>query len=535
MITINQNDSEKQRNMPDNIVREIQDDLKEDIMTYPESWYMSDKIQANAPGSQFVSENNTAIQGSSATSIFQIPTGGSVWNFSKFILNFQIRTGLAVNNNFLAPYGVANYVLAPWSYYLPFIQELDFYTANGTHLCDLRQLQNYSRMTSVMNLSSDTNTGNTSRGFACRSQRQAQYTLAANTATIAAYVVDPYVLQVGNNEAQQPAETINDPAIMNLPYQFDSPSGVQYLQMPANMGPGFIANDSTVIAEGGIGVFNYSIRLGDLLFDSIFNCSKLVYLSKAAFIKITWQPFLNCFMQVRPDFNAIAYNIITPAQANQCYEIRNLNLQYYRMANPDICNAIISQQSEQNVPMIIPYVDYDLKTFPIPANNTTGVNQISTFRMSSNNIVSTLEKCYFGIFSPDGYLGIYNNSNNINEIVVQQILCSLNGYVIKNNNLAIRDDIPEYSTDKKNGLCSYRGLRYSGVYPVIFDSNKLSEIYNGRNLCGKELLPSNDIQITFNCQVANVLNYAGNYSHVLFNVQNRMFFFKNGEAYTVKV
>jgi hypothetical protein len=149
--------------------------------------------------------------------------------------------------------------------------------------------------------------------------------------------------------------------------------------------------------------------------------------------------------------------------------------------------------------------------------------------------VSALYKTYFGIQIADANQ-ITANFNNINESTVQNILTSLNGYTIRNNNLIARDDIP-YTFFKKNSMCSYRAYRYSGCYPICYDSDKLKDNYDGRTVSGKELLPSNDLQLNFLCNVSNLLTqtYTQAYTHTLYHVQIRVFYAKGGEFFTTKV
>lgn len=50
-----------------------------------------------------------------------------------------------------------------------------------------------------------------------------------------------------------------------------------------------------------------------------------------------------------------------------------------------------------------------------------------------------------------------------------------------------------YTKDNMSGASSYRAIRYAGVYPMCFDTNKMPLVYDGVSISGKILLPSNDI------------------------------------------
>jgi len=49
---------------------------------------------------------------------------------------------------------------------------------------------------------------------------------------------------------------------------------------------------------------------------------------------------------------------------------------------------------------------------------------------------------------------------------------------------------------------SYRAARYSGVYAVCLDADPMPNIYDGHDLKGIPISPSNDLIITYNTQTA---------------------------------
>lgn len=80
-----------------------------------------------------------------------------------------------------------------------------------------------------------------------------------------------------------------------------------------------------------------------------------------------------------------------------------------------------------------------------------------------------------------------------------------------------------------NSITSHRAIRYSGVYGMVLDTEPCKKNYTGSDIKGLELKPSNDMIVVFNTQTANLP-----LTHFLYNVQNRVFFWKGGEAYYIK-
>ncbi len=96
--------------------------------------------------------------------------------------------------------------------------------------------------------------------------------------------------------------------------------------------------------------------------------------------------------------------------------------------------------------------------------------------------------------------------------------------------LSKREDISEMNEFfPYNSLTSYRAARYSGVYGIVLDTEPCKKHYTGSDIKGLELKPSNDLIINYSTTTTGAA-----YTHFLFAVQNRVYFWKGGEAYLIK-
>lgn len=151
--------------------------------------------------------------------------------------------------------------------------------------------------------------------------------------------------------------------------------------------------------------------------------------------------------------------------------------------------------------------------------------------MSTSNAVTNLYALYFGLQAPDNG-AITSNTNNINESKFSSLSVRLNSTTIRSFvNLANRADISEMNkVFPNNSITSYKAHRFGGFYGILLDSEPHPTVYNGTDLKGIPLSPSNDLMATFTATTSN-----NSYTHQLFALYLRVFYFKNGTAYSYPI
>ncbi len=499
MINIDQSNQIERENEPANEFIEEQPELDQKIYNFiPDAAYVCNELQAN--------QNPTisAITTSTQFSLFQLPS--SVYDFSK--------TTLALTLTVTAPAYTVNSVIAMKSFHCGLIQQLEFYTSSGTRLFNCANVDKLTRLSGILNLEHDKSG---TRCFMGKSQRN--YLRATIAPTIGSQTADPYVINTTLGLALAPAQSLDDPIVNMFPY-------LQASTYNSTTGSGdTVLLPDNVAAQGSI--FRLTCRLGDLLPDSIFNTSKNLWMSKVSYIKITWNSVDQVFIGAQLDqLTGTTSTTLQNLPASSTYSITNMALNIYSQINSDINNAIMESQKMSSLPVVIPYVDVASQIFP------SSITQNATFKVSTNNPVARLYKLYYGLFRSDFGSVVTCDSNNINELALSNTMVKINNTTIRSYvDLSKREDIQEMiKYFPFNSITSYRSIRYSGSYGIVLDTTPCKQFYDGSELSGLEIKPSNDVLISY----VSALTTAQPLTHFLFSVKPSVFFWFNGEAYYVK-
>lgn len=531
-MNIDQPNPVKVQNMPDETGLMMQTSLDDDIIEYiPNVYYTQNTISATENPQYVAGALNTSIGASSQISKFQLPP--SIYNHHKTTLSWLLTISANTSLTTIPTGADTTTVAAVHSFYNPIIQSIDFYTQAGTRLCKINSADKLNRLSGIINIKKEDGYKCSNRNFMIKSQRTYQNLTAVgytNTLILNGYP-DPYLLTTaGAINTQYLAQTLDDPSVMLIPYsQSVAGSG---LIGDSFLGPANLAQVST---------FRYSFRLGDLFNDSIFNVKKDLWFSNVSFIAITFNslPQIGCFVKLDSFTGASVYSLVGPISASpvNSYSITSMELCVYAQNNQKICDAIITSQQKNSIPVVIPYVESSSAKWS-PSSST----QKSTFKISTQNTVSYLYKLYYGVFLQDGFnfsgasAALTCNSSNINENVWTTTTVQINNNTIRPLvDLTKKEDIAEMcAMFPNNSITSYRAIRYSGVYALLLDTEPCKMDYDGQSLMGIEIKPNNSLAVTYTTQLSTAYTSTQQLDHYLFNVQNKMFFWKQGEAYYLK-
>lgn len=531
----NPDHDERTKNMPSDMQTDLPDSLKFNTTNLKNSCYKVNNMQA-VQGASFTNVNQTAISASTAFSRFQLPSGQTALNLSKMCINFTIIVGGTnpANANLIA---LAGAVPTLWRYYCPFFQKITFKTGNGVALVDLNSVDKYSRLSSIYKLNTNDKSGGTNRGFACKSQRNGNVPTSTGVGIAVdvlsgGFIEDPYITSIGTGLGSQfLAESLDDPGVLSFPRletvaASANTANNQFPLVPNTAGnlPYLVNTAATCFA------FNYSIRLGDLLSDSVFNLDKLLYFNNNLILELTWNPVTNIGCLITPSLaNAGAFLFGNSFVGGvQSYEVQNLSCSYVYERMENIVASIKEDQLESEIPIVIPYVEM---SNPQVFTGAT-LSQSSTMRITSMNSLTSLSHIYFGIFKPDSAT-LFNDSNNINNITYNFLKISQNGDILCTYDLTNSSDVAtNINYFPSNSIRSLSAVRYSGCVPFLFKSSPVENTYDGQILEGLPILNSNDCILTFDANMATGI--VANCQHYMYHVTLRTFYLKNGVFHTNK-
>ena len=543
---INTQQQERKKNEPFDIEIIDPKSFEYESKKVPYNSYKYASVQPVGNTVNFTAASGTVISGAGQVSKFQLPCNDTIMNLSKMVLNFQIivgvnTAGLNNNLNIPPPSSTPGAVLCPWRYFMPFIQNLQLKSGSGTFLCDVTNVDKYSRATSIYNRS--TTKESTTRGFACKSQRSGiiNYITPAGAPPIdgdASFISDPYLNRFADATpiaSQNYADTADEPGVISFATLQTAPgsAGTNTSQYPL-----VLNNGSRVVTTPPVGrlvAYQYSIRLGELLHHSIFNVDKNLFFNNNLFLEITWNTASNCFVYCKPT-TTTALGIFT-LPANLAYEIQNLNLTYAFQRDPLMIQMVKEIQQNTELPITIPFIQVQSSnSFP------TAGNQTSTFRISTNNPLTALEQVYFAPFQQDNganNVNGYDNSSNLQQVlgfntmydslVIQQNSDVLCNFDLLNTNADVAISRSIY---KNNGITSLDAVRYSGCVPYMFDGDNACEVYDGNTIKGLPIINNNDM--IMNCTISANNPLYTPLVHYLFSVTLRTFYWFKGNYYTSK-
>lgn len=516
---------EQEKKVEPFIVPEKQPALDSNLYPYiPNSYYISNPIQPQT-GESFLAPTNP-IGTSTGKSTWFLPPG--VYNFSKFILTFQVEIGSNNGTSTLAlPAAFTNTVVgAINNFYFPYIKAWEHRTQESIVLYTNSAVDYYSRMSGVLNVECDSKSGiaNT-RGFMEPSQRNYLNAISVYTNTDTPNATpDPYPETIGTLSQQFQALSIKDPSVMFVPYSLVT-SGVTNTE--GRLGPlSNVGMKTTKII---------SIRLGDLFSDSMYNLDRDIYCARSHTIDCTFNQLSQIGSMVKLDSVNVGVGVATSYafQGQNIYDaiqaggdtpamnISNIFLITYSQGNDEISRKLKEEQEEKAIPIILPFLQIQSQPFI-----NGGVSQTSTFRFNTQNPITNLYKLYYGLLAPDAN-GLSSNFNNINETKWNSTRITINNQTIRADlNLASRQDITEMCQFFKHGsLTSYRAVRYAGVYAIVFDNEPCKQEYCNE-MRGLTLGPSNELTVVFSTKTINA-----NFTHYAMAVQNRVYYMKNGQYY----
>ena len=159
----------------------------------------------------------------------------------------------------------------------------------------------------------------------------------------------------------------------------------------------------SIIITGAVSGINalpklsYSIKLKDLLPDTIFNVDRDIYLSSSIILKLNWNSRGNIAF-VMDKYGALG------AETAEDLVLTNITLNHYIQANPEIVSLKIAE-SQKQIQIIIPELNEN-------SLSLTGTTQQTITKIISNTNNSRLYKTYSGLFLADATNKINNSQNH---------------------------------------------------------------------------------------------------------------------------
>lgn len=472
---------------------QIQKELDKSIIIQPISYYKNYKITCDGGTS-------VTIGASSQTSTFKIPSN-NVLNFSKMSINFNMA---AIAN-------VANMLKFIHTSFCPFWSRIELLTSQNLYLVNLNNVREYNKLSAACNLNKDERTN--ADGFMHPSERnfnifsvsgQSVLGVANNNleASASAFLTTPLLARIiglGYGVTLDPTDNtaVNIGAALNLqksayhfkldpflnPLATDLIRRAEINDYSNNRCSHLVITEAN--ANGELPQLDYSIRLGDLLPDSIFNVDKDIYISDQLTFRITW--VVRGLLGGTSEENGISGAAVFPNDA----VLTNLYLNHYIQANPEIVQ-LYRQQSQNQEELIIPEIQsYNLSI-------TGAGNQSTSIKIISNATKSRLYKCYGGLFTADA-LFRNGNSCNINEIKYSAVNVYLNSNMILTLDATSNEDYDHTRHIFKNhSFRSISSYKECGVIPLFFSPGKSTmDEYNNNELKGQDFMQSNDLVLNY--------------------------------------
>ena len=402
--------------------------------------------------------NSFFLQGSQYQVQFEIPI--SCWNPYWTTISFQIGTAFPNADANTKNVGI-------WSQYCPFFNRCELYSSQGNvYLCNVQQMDVYTRLAMQLNLDS--------------TKRDAQMGGINNSA------------RAGNVNAGQPTfgnagRVAADNYIGDSLLVSDTTGANVYaIPAPNSVTPGFL---NTPVATGtGNPGFLYSMRLGDLLPDSIFNCNNSFWLSKVLYLRLTFNPYTNIITNY--NFTAgVAPQVTAPTAlpgAVTGIQINQLSLQL-RIEGDERAIAARKALAETASSVVFPYV-YNFSQ----SSQGGGQMQTSYTLASDNSAIFKLFRLYSGILRTGGTQFPIDFSNYgqlqaattttpqyVANSVYNNIYLAINGIVVEQFNLdpnsanfmlqQIKQYFPNASINNNTELQVYGG------YATQFNTEEVPE------------------------------------------------------------
>lgn len=528
--------AERAKNSPDFVIG-LQPDLNSECVKYPESYYRSfNQFPSGQYASGFTNIAQSAIGNTGSQSItFQLVTTDSLLDFSQMTLSFIATVGLpnTTANQGLLP--LANTCgLFPFASHFPWLSSCSLQLNTGIKIVDIPNLDLYSKSCAWTRLDYKDLGASSMRGFACKSQRYGS--INYTTANPTQFIADPYLTIPTNGTITQqyPAESNDDPAILLYPNNYNTTTGGggSATQPPIFQNSTYDNNGNKVLPYVEINdvtkiyAWRISVRLGDIMPDSVFNVKRDIYVNSNSILSLNFNPVNKIFNACAIQSGALPYAnygdlSLAGGNATAVYEIWYPQLLVVYNGNQKIIEKVLEEQNVgSGIPIIIPYVQ---NTQSISFNYAG--KQINTVEVSSQAALSSLSHIYYQIYS--NTTGFVNNSNNINELLYNYFVVKDSGQQICDYDL--KNTMADYNIVQKlfpkNSFVNYSAFRYLGMNVVVFDSSEIPDKYeDGVSFKGIPILNQNSRKLTFevNSVTANTL------THQAFIVTKRCYWFRNG-------
>lgn len=423
----------------------LQENLQSKLSIKPSSFYKKISLPP-------ISGATVVIGAAPSQSTFYI-TAANI-NYSKMELTMGVQIPLLAAASVLLRCG-----------YFPFLTRLELFSqSSNTYLCDVLNLDKLSKMTSL--IYNDYKKRSVQNGFCFKSCRSASN--FANLGDLANNLVDPTQGVIANSAINHPPNAIDN-----------NDSSAPNNALLENNLPAFLIGGATNVAFNAANTsFFMTIRLGDLIHDSIFSINKDI-MSENLILRLTWntQDKIYFTAVTATDVSAVGVNNVT---------INGLQINVYSQANPDI-NKTIVERSKNSEEIIIPYLNLYTQSF------TGGLqNHNAAIRPICGYANAHLYKTYSSIFLGD-YLPAINANGvpnvqywsspmvNLNQNhqsgIWNNITYYLNSELIKRVDSLINEDFDDMvKCFHKDGTSLYdrSAVRETGTVIQVFDSDKIN-------------------------------------------------------------
>lgn len=297
--------------------------------------------------------NSLSLANSQASVVFEIPATNVI---SLYDLQLSFTRGASTpeagNQQFI------------YNSFFPYINRVELFSANNEFLVNVFDVDKYTKLHAPLNL--NPNTRNQNCGFMYNSDR-----ILNNS---------------GANGAANNTLLINSLDTDCFDWS-DAPLLVN--ENPFNIASHTLSDFSNIIAEDintSIPAEIISIKLRDLLPDTIFNVKKQIYLSRSIYLRLWFNPVNKWGFNLNVGMGPLL--IITTSNLTFVSPISNISLSVMYQGNPSVVQAI-TDASNTLEQIIMP----ELTLSTIQLSNT---NQTSSVKIVSNSPFSRLYKTYIG-------------------------------------------------------------------------------------------------------------------------------------------
>lgn len=463
---------------------ELQSEIDTQNIVKPVSYYKSYSISP-------IGSVPTAILNTTNPVLTFELSADSIINFSRIVFSFK-RDQVGVNHAAGTRAGINNN-------YMSFLTRVECYTGSGNlKLLDLNNADLYSKAS--CHLMNDYLKNSPSNGIMYPRKN-------ANSKSI---------IVTGDNPVT--SVTVTD---VNTDYL--ATSGI--VKNSINSYQNYEFSDTTI--NSGIPSTEYSIRLGDIFGDTIFNLNKSIYVAKSIFIRFTF----NNASKIVCGFNASTGAPAVATVDNLGIPVSNFSLKTYSENDPLIIEQL-KKQNDNGVSYVMP--DVVVNQLSISGAGTKGLQ--TKYSNMTGNTDSRLYKCY-SLLNATGngttnalyptsnyqngkytYLSLFVNSMNIHNFDIKNTKDDIQHMIMQHSNHSITDD----DTIKDNGvICN------------VFDTSPAQKEYKDDELKGLAFGPSGDITINWQYTIAdpvnNVISGSAVYDNYQFGIILRKLYARRGE------